>query len=142
VTTMTEIVKRRYETGAYGGTHLRMPSALWAELKASAPPPSPAPLFGASLMAEMLAIPIVVDEEVPAGTTAERGAHHDRAATDHPGVVVPRGRLHIPDQPRRSGRRRGRLGRAGSAEDGREARRSPPWCAAGKRRTRALAWRA
>jgi hypothetical protein len=66
--TMTEIVKRRYETGEYGGTHFRMPSALWAALRESAPPPSPAPLFGAANLDALLGIPIVVDEELPAGT--------------------------------------------------------------------------
>lgn len=59
------IVKHRYETGAYGNAHFRMPSALWAEMRESAPP-RPAPLFGGPALDQLLAIPILVDEDLPA----------------------------------------------------------------------------
>lgn len=65
---ITEIVRRRYTTGEYGGTHFRMPSALWAELRETVPPPGPEPLFGGPRLDQLLAIPIVVDDELPAGT--------------------------------------------------------------------------
>jgi hypothetical protein len=65
---INEIVKTRYETGAYGDAAFRLSQATFDRLKSLAPPPetsvypSPARPFGS-----LLDIPILIDESLPAG---------------------------------------------------------------------------
>jgi hypothetical protein len=60
------IVKRRWETGAYGNAHFRLPDDLYRELRESSPPPKPSYLHGGPL-GNLLSIPVVLDEELPPG---------------------------------------------------------------------------
>ncbi len=61
---LTEIVKQHYETGCYGAAHLRMQLPSFDEIKRAYRPPAPSPFDG---LQQLMSIPIVVDEDVPAG---------------------------------------------------------------------------
>lgn len=68
--TLTELTKRRYETGDYGGTHLRMRRADVEWMKSPAPvvpPPAWMPTVP-DPFSQLMAIPVVFDDDVPAGT--------------------------------------------------------------------------
>ena len=68
---MTAIVKRRYETGEYGNAHFKVSPDVLSKMREHAPAPQPGPLrgwLGGDLLGVLLAIPVVVDEELPAGT--------------------------------------------------------------------------
>jgi hypothetical protein len=64
---ITEIVRHRYETGAYGNAHFAMSAATMAAIRESAPPPPKR--FGATLgtLGDLLAIPVRIDEALPDG---------------------------------------------------------------------------
>lgn len=68
---ITEIVKERYQTGAYGNTHFAMSASTLAALKAVEPRwrqmPSPLPSFGLPPVDALLSIPIRADDELPDG---------------------------------------------------------------------------
>jgi hypothetical protein len=71
LTEINEIVKRRYETGAYGNAHFKMPRSLWDDLRASMPPAEPEPDWRRAIgnpLGDFLSIPIVVDDTLPSGT--------------------------------------------------------------------------
>lgn len=66
---LTAIVRERYLTGAYGGTHLRVALATVDELKANHPAMAPPPFpWNGPALSTLLGIPVVVDEEVPEHT--------------------------------------------------------------------------
>lgn len=63
---LTEIVKLRYETGAYGNTHLRIAPDVMVEMrKHAAPQPMPDTLPN-GVLGDLMAIPIRIDEGMPA----------------------------------------------------------------------------
>lgn len=61
---LSEIARKRYETGAYSNSHLRMTRAALAALCEQIPPP---PTFGLNPLGQLMSIPIRIDESVPAG---------------------------------------------------------------------------
>jgi hypothetical protein len=90
---ITAIVKRRYETGEYGDAHFRAPCALfdlWREQVPTPPPGTYAPprLPGYSL-GDLMGIPVVVDDELPAGVAWR--------LVDSSGVVIREGAGARPD---------------------------------------------
>lgn len=69
---LTEIVKRRYETGEYGHAHLKVTPTILDEMRRRTPPPDPDAyirriLYGGPL-GDLMSIPVVVDDELPPGT--------------------------------------------------------------------------
>lgn len=60
---ITAIVKERYETGAYGTAHFKMPRLLFDAVRAAGPPPAPRVPWAPNLDS-LLAIPIVIDESL------------------------------------------------------------------------------
>lgn len=61
--TMTDLVRHRHDTGAFGGAHFRLDERQMAKLRTLAkpePPPFPAP------MGDIMGIPLVIDAELPA----------------------------------------------------------------------------
>lgn len=62
---ITAIVKRRYETGAYGGAHFVMTSPFWGAVRGVIPKPEPARMpWDTSRLDALLAIPIVLDDDL------------------------------------------------------------------------------
>lgn len=66
---ITAIVKRRYETAEYGNAHLRVTSTLAAEMREQVLSARPRPVWRLAQLDDLLAIPIVVDDDqLPDGT--------------------------------------------------------------------------
>jgi hypothetical protein len=61
---VTAIVKRRYETGEYGSAHFRMTSAFWDAARTVVPKPAPRMPWESSPLDPLLAIPIMVDDDL------------------------------------------------------------------------------
>ena len=61
--TLTDIVRTRYETGAYGNTHLAMAHATML----SQPRGEPQPPWLRNPLGDLLSIPVAVDDAMPAG---------------------------------------------------------------------------
>lgn len=92
--TMTDIVRTRYQTGAYGGTHFRLAAATQDQIRATTPSTTPRPAWmpAPDLMSQYLSIPIVLDETVPVG--------HWRLVDDaDPETVVAEGTLDTARKP-------------------------------------------
>lgn len=67
LTEINAIVKHRYQTGAYGNAHLKMPRPLWDDVCATAPTPKPEPAWWPGGLDALFGIPIVVDDTLPPG---------------------------------------------------------------------------
>jgi hypothetical protein len=93
IDTMDSIVKRRYETGEYGGTHFLLARDAWDQIRATAPPVEPAPPWRPPTpMAGLLGIPIRLDDSVPVNEW--QLVDNDTAEVLHRGVIT--------EQPRRA----------------------------------------
>lgn len=66
--TMTDIVRRRFETGEFGRAHFTVTPAMREHLLTLAPDPKPFAIPGTIGLTELLGIPLVVDESLPDGT--------------------------------------------------------------------------
>jgi hypothetical protein len=62
---LTKIAKERYETGAHGGTHLRMGAAARARLFAEYPPSGSPPWDPPGSLSRLIPIPVVADDSLP-----------------------------------------------------------------------------
>lgn len=69
MTSLTDIARHRYQTGEYGNAHIQMCTQDWHNTRTARPAPTPPPAWSPEYdpMAQLLSIPIVLDESVPAG---------------------------------------------------------------------------
>lgn len=64
-TELDNLVKHRYETGAYGNAHLALSTSAWTAMRArDLPKPKPKLPWEPDLM-QLLGIPMVVDDDLP-----------------------------------------------------------------------------
>jgi hypothetical protein len=64
---ITEIVKERYQTGAYGNAHFVMSRSVLEAAKAAGPPPAPRMPWEPRPLGDLLTIPVKVDDSMPNG---------------------------------------------------------------------------
>jgi hypothetical protein len=66
---LDDIVRQRYETGAYGNAHIRMHRAGWEHALATWPKPGPPPPIWSPehALTQLLSVPIVLDDSMPLG---------------------------------------------------------------------------